>query len=111
MVMIDTHILLWVFSDSGRLTASARDAIDRNDVCVSIASLWEMAIKASLKREDKRLELLNPFKILRIPVQRRESILFRSPRRIVNESELCRIITRTRLIALSWRRPLREISP
>ena len=57
MVMIDTHILLWVFSDSNRLTASARDAIDRNDICVSIASLWEMAIKASLKREDKRLEL------------------------------------------------------
>ena len=57
MVLIDTHILLWIFSDSGRLTARARDAIGGNDVCVSIASLWEIAIKASLKREDKRLEL------------------------------------------------------
>lgn len=57
MVMIDTHILLWIFSDSERLTASARAAIDENDVCVSIASLWEMAIKASLKNADKRLEL------------------------------------------------------
>ena len=42
---------------SGRLTPGARDAISGNDVCVSIASLWEIAIKASLKREDKRLEL------------------------------------------------------
>lgn len=57
MVLIDTHILLWIFSDSGRLTARARDAIAGNDVCVSIASLWEIAIKASLTREDKRLEL------------------------------------------------------
>ena len=57
MVLIDTHILLWIFSDSGRLTARARDAIGGNDVCVSIASLWEIAIKASLTREDKRLEL------------------------------------------------------
>ena len=27
MVLIDTHILLWIFSDSGRLTPVARDAI------------------------------------------------------------------------------------
>ena len=57
MVLIDTHVLLWIFSDSGRLTTSARNAISGNAVCVSIASLWEIAIKASLKREDKRLEL------------------------------------------------------
>lgn len=57
MVLIDTHVLLWIFSDSGRLTISARNAISGNAVCVSIASLWEIAIKASLKREDKRLEL------------------------------------------------------
>ena len=57
MVLIDTHVLLWIFSDSGRLTTSARNEISGNAVCVSIASLWEIAIKASLKREDKRLEL------------------------------------------------------
>ena len=57
MVLVDTHILLWIFSDSGRLTEQAKRALNENDACVSIASLWEMAIKASLKREEKRLEL------------------------------------------------------
>lgn len=57
MVLMDTHILLWAFSDSDRLTDSVRNAIDKNDVCISIASLWEIAIKASLNRTDKRLEL------------------------------------------------------
>lgn len=47
MVLMDTHILLWAFSDSDRLTESVRNAIDENDVCISIASLWEIAIKAS----------------------------------------------------------------
>lgn len=60
MVLIDTHVLLWIFSDSARLTTSVRNAISENGVCVSIASLWEIAIKASLKREDKRLELKQP---------------------------------------------------
>ena len=55
MILMDTHILLWAFSDSDRLTDSVRNAIDKNDVCISIASLWEIAIKASLKRTDKRL--------------------------------------------------------
>ena len=59
MMLLDTHILLWIFSDSERLTDTARNAIDENDVCVSIVSLWEMAIKASLKKEEKRLELEN----------------------------------------------------
>lgn len=57
MILIDTHILLWILSDSSRLTKNAMNALNTNDACVSIASLWEMAIKASLKREDKRLEL------------------------------------------------------
>ena len=55
MMLIDTHILLWMYSDSDMLTASARDALDNNEICLSIASLWELAIKSSLKREDKRL--------------------------------------------------------
>ena len=57
MVLIDTHILLWILSDSRQITEKARKALDENDVCISIASLWEMAIKASLKKSEKRLEL------------------------------------------------------
>lgn len=57
MVLIDTHILLWIFSDSSRLTANAKKALEDSDACISIASLWEMAIKSSLPNESKRLEL------------------------------------------------------
>ena len=57
MLLLDTHALLWVFSDSGRLSDDARDAIGKNDLCVSVASLWEIGIKSSLKKEEKRLEL------------------------------------------------------
>jgi len=57
MVLVDTHILLWIFSDSSRLTANAKKALENNDACISIASLWEMAIKSSLPNESKRLEL------------------------------------------------------
>lgn len=57
MVLIDTHILLWILSDSRQITEKARKALDENDACISIASLWEMAIKASLKKAEKRLEL------------------------------------------------------
>ena len=57
MVLIDTHILLWIFSDSKRLTPSVMDALNKQDSSISIASLWEMAIKASLKKEEKRLVL------------------------------------------------------
>lgn len=57
MVLVDTHILLWIFSDSERLTEQAKRALDEQNACVSIASLWEIAIKSSLKREEKRLVL------------------------------------------------------
>ena len=48
MLLIDTHILLWALYDSGKLTERARIALNHDDRCVSIASLWEMAIKQSL---------------------------------------------------------------
>lgn len=57
MVMLDTHSLLWALDEDEKLSAVARQAIADNDRCVSIASLWEMAVKASLQREERRLVL------------------------------------------------------
>lgn len=61
MLLLDTHVLLWIFSDSGKLSETARSAIETNDLCVSIASLWEIGIKSSLKKEEKRLNLHKSF--------------------------------------------------
>lgn len=48
-LLLDTHIYLWVVSGSPRLTTSARRAIESAEqVCVSAASIWEIAIKARL---------------------------------------------------------------
>lgn len=48
--LIDTHILIWAAYDPGQLPAQLVDIIrnPENDIYVSVASLWEMAIKKSL---------------------------------------------------------------
>lgn len=47
-LLLDTHVLLWALNDSARLGPTARSLIaDRaNDVLVSVASLWEVALKS-----------------------------------------------------------------
>ncbi|MBV8592898.1 MAG: type II toxin-antitoxin system VapC family toxin [Caulobacteraceae bacterium] len=47
-LLLDTHILLWGFIDPGRLTRGESDALRSPDnlLHVSVASLWEIAIKA-----------------------------------------------------------------
>jgi PIN domain nuclease of toxin-antitoxin system len=48
-VLLDTNAFLWWTSDPGRLTERARDRITTTDeVLVSHATAWEMAIKAGL---------------------------------------------------------------
>jgi len=49
MYLLDTHTLLWYLRDSDELSPTARRTIDNADeVFVSIASFWEIAIKQSL---------------------------------------------------------------
>jgi PIN domain nuclease of toxin-antitoxin system len=49
MYLLDTHTLLWYLRDSQELSELARQTIDNADyVAVSIASLWEIAIKRSI---------------------------------------------------------------
>ena len=64
--LLDTNAFLWFISGSDRLSSKARDYIAdfNNDLLMSTASLWEIAIKTSLGK----LELLSPFDQL-IPTQ------------------------------------------
>ncbi len=57
-LLLDTHLLLWAAGQPERLSAAARDLLDdpRNELLFSPASLWEIAIKRSLGREDFRVE-------------------------------------------------------
>ncbi len=49
-VLLDTHILLWWLMDDRRLPQEAEQIIKdpNNAIFVSAASIWEVAIKASL---------------------------------------------------------------
>ncbi|WP_420238617.1 type II toxin-antitoxin system VapC family toxin [Telmatobacter bradus] len=48
-LLLDTHILLWLLKDSPRLGQDARHWIMQADeIYVSTASIWEIAIKAGL---------------------------------------------------------------
>jgi len=51
-LLLDTHIALWAITDSPRLPAQARELIfaPENEIYVSAASVWEIAIKHSLGR-------------------------------------------------------------
>ncbi len=47
--LADTHIALWLLDAPERLSPEQRDALaSPNTVFLSIASIWEVAIKASL---------------------------------------------------------------
>jgi PIN domain nuclease of toxin-antitoxin system len=53
-ILLDTHVLLWALGKSSKLNATVRAALESsdNEVLFSAASIWEVAIKASLGRVD-----------------------------------------------------------
>jgi len=76
-VLVDTQAFIWFFEDSSRLPASVRAYMEKSSrLVVSVASFWEITIKASLGKLvipesiagviDKALA--NGFKIL--PIER-----------------------------------------
>jgi len=72
-LLLDTHILLWWLSDDPLLPAAARGAISSpdNNVMVSAAAVWEIAIKkaaGTLEAPDDLLDVLstNDFQTLEI---------------------------------------------
>ena len=57
-LLLDTHLLLWAAGAPDRLPAVARDLIEDpgNILIFSVASLWEIAIKRGLGRDDFRVD-------------------------------------------------------
>ena len=55
-LLLDTHTLIWFLEGNKRLSSWAREAIEsnENECWVSLASLWEMSIKAARGRLEVR---------------------------------------------------------
>ncbi len=51
-LLLDTHAFLWFVAGDRRMGAKARRAIEARGTqpLVSVASVWELALKSSLKR-------------------------------------------------------------
>ncbi len=58
-LLVDTHLLLWAAADRRRLSREARILLEdpANEVLYSAASLWEIAIKAALRKSDFKVDL------------------------------------------------------
>lgn len=61
-ILLDTHALIWFLGDKPELSLRAKATIEHPDTetIVSVASLWEIAIKSNLGK----LELPEPFEAL-----------------------------------------------
>ena len=58
-LLLDTHIAIWAVANSPRLPAAARALVqdEDNSLAVSVASLWEMAIKFALRRRPEQMPI------------------------------------------------------
>lgn len=52
-LLLDTHILVWAMGEPARLAPALRDVLEdpQHTLCFSVASLWELVIKAGMRRE------------------------------------------------------------
>ena len=57
-LLLDTHLLLWAAGTPKRLSAATRKLISapENELIFSAASLWEIAIKRGLGRDDFQVD-------------------------------------------------------
>ncbi len=57
-LLLDTHLLLWAAAEPDHLSAEAQTLMNapENELFFSAASLWEIAIKHSLGREDFKVD-------------------------------------------------------
>ena len=52
-ILLDTHTFIWFVEDSPQLSSTAKSSIEySSDVYISIASIWEIAIKRNLNKLD-----------------------------------------------------------
>ncbi len=58
-VLLDTHIIIWALSEPDKLSNEAKKIIqDADQLFVSSASIWEMAIKSSLGKLNADLDAI-----------------------------------------------------
>ena len=97
-ILIDTQSFIWFFEDNIRLPSSVKLFMEKSDgLVVSIASFWEITIKASLNKlvmsEDigslMDKTLLKGFKILPI---KREHLIALSTLELIHRDPFDRII-------------------
>ena len=57
-LLLDSQLLLWAAGHPERLSAAARRLLNnpRNELLFSAASLWEIAIKSTMGRDDFKVE-------------------------------------------------------
>lgn len=57
-LLLDTHLILWAAGEPDRLSSDAFDLIseENNELFFSAASLWEIAIKRGLGRNDFQVD-------------------------------------------------------
>jgi PIN domain nuclease of toxin-antitoxin system len=46
-LLLDTHLLLWALSEPTRIGREGLGLIDRAEVSISVASIWEISIKSA----------------------------------------------------------------
>ena len=58
-LLVDTHLLLWSVAASKKLPPTAREMLTdpSNDVFYSAASVWEIAVKSGLGRDDFQVDM------------------------------------------------------
>lgn len=59
-LLLDTHTLLWILTDDKKLSKTVKELFlsEENEIYISVASIWEIAIKVSIGR----LNLSEPLK-------------------------------------------------
>src|ERR1700738_2717126 len=78
-LLLDTHVLLWFLNDDAQLTGRARSLmLSAEEIHVSSASIWEIAIKAKLGKlkadPDEVLQAIEEHGILELPISNRHAI-------------------------------------
>ncbi|MCL2773109.1 MAG: type II toxin-antitoxin system VapC family toxin [Oscillospiraceae bacterium] len=104
--LLDTHILIWHFGGSDKLSNKIKDDIlfnSKNEIFISIVSLWEVAIKMNIGKYDfdggfaafRRLVKENECEVLPIKDEHMER-LFALP--LIHRDPFDRLIIATSII-------------
>jgi PIN domain nuclease of toxin-antitoxin system len=72
-LILDTHLLLWALSDPKRVGREGLALIDRAEVYISAASIWEISIKSALGKlkvnPDTVLKAIEPAGFSMLPIK------------------------------------------